>query len=288
MSRVRTVAATEILLVVGLVLFVVAAYVVESLLGIDGPVTVDKPMAIVMAAIPGLLWLVYFYLQDRHEPEPKHFVFAVYLAGAFLAAPISHFVIDLARPPRSGFSLALFSTENIIWAVLVVGLAQEGAKYAVVRYSIYLSSEFDEPMDGIVYMTAAGIGFATYENYYYLQGLDGTVFMGAGAANAVITTLAHACFAGVLGYALGRAKFDSADPTRRGLVLLAGLVVAAVLNGQFAVLEGIVKSSGLEVQPLRGLAYAAGFAAAVFFVTSLLMRRHLDASPHLARSKEAK
>jgi RsiW-degrading membrane proteinase PrsW (M82 family) len=288
LSRVRTVAATEILLVVGLVLFVVAAHVVERVLGIDGPVSVNKPMAIVMAAVPGLLWLVYFYLQDRHEPEPKHFVFGVYLAGAFVAAPMAYFLVDLARPAAGpGASIATLSGDNLVWAFLIVALAQETSKYVVVRYSVYLSPEFDEPMDGIVYMTAAGIGFATYQNYHYLQGLDGSVFLSAGAANTVVVTLAHACFAGVLGYALGRAKFSTVDPVRRSLILLAGLLVAVALNGQFGLLEGIVKSTGLEVQPWRGVAYAAGFAAAVFFVTSLLMRQHLSASPHADASGEA-
>ncbi len=281
MSRVRTVAATEILLVVGLVLFVAAAHVVERVLGLDEPVSVSPLAAIVMSAVPGLLWLVYFYLQDRHEPEPKHFVAGVYLAGAFVAAPLAHFLIELARPEAPlGARFETFSADNIVWTFLVVALAQELSKYLVVRYSIYLSPEFDEPMDGIVYMTAAGIGFATHENYRYLQGLDGAVFMGTGAANAVVITLAHACFAGVLGYALGRAKFTTRTGLARSATLLVGLVVAVVLNGQFNLLEGVVKSSGLTVQPWRGVAYAAGFAAAVFFVTSLLMRRHLSASPH--------
>lgn len=272
---------------VGLVSFVAAAYAAERILGIDGPVAVSKPIAIVMAAIPGLLWLVYFYLQDRHEPEPKHYVFALYLAGAFFAAPVAGFFVDLAAPDASTSTLPPWSAANVVWSIAVVGLAQEALKYGVVRYSIYRSAEFDEPMDGIIYMTACGIGFATYVNYKYLQGLDGSVYLSAGAANAVVVTLAHACFAGVLGYALGRAKFSPADPTRRGLVLLAGLVVAAVLNGQFRLLETAVKPAGLQVQPWRAVAYAAGFAAAVFFVTSVLMRRHLASSPHALADAEA-
>jgi len=262
LSRVRTVVSTEILLVVGLVLFVVAAYAAERLLGVDGPVSLNKPAAIAMSAIPGLLWLVYFYLQDRHEPEPKHFVLGIYLIGAFVAGPVAGFLIDLARPAAGpSATLEILSADNIVWAFLVVALAQELSKYLVVRYTIYLSPEFDEPMDGIVYMTAAGIGFATFQNYHYLQGMDGTVFISVGAANAVVVTLAHACFAGVLGYALGRAKFSSPSPVRRGLTLLAGLLIATALNGQFGLLEGVVKTSGLEVQPWRGVAYAAGFAA---------------------------
>jgi len=236
---------------------------------------------VAFSTLPALLWLGYFYLQDRHEPEPKHFVLGVYLAGAFLAAPVAAFIVHLAEPAFGRrAAITTLSMDHIVWAFLIVAVAQETCKYAVVRYSIYLSPEFDEPMDGIVYMTAAGIGFATYLNYHHLQGLDGRVFLGAGAANAVVVTLAHACFAGVLGYALGRAKFAGAPPMRRSMTLLVGLLAAVVLNGQFDLLESMVRVTGLRVRPWRGVAYAAGFAAAVFFVTSILMRRHLAASPH--------
>lgn len=266
---------------VGLVVFVAGAYAIEKLAGLDGPLHVGPLLAAVMSAIPALLWVGYFYLQDRNEPEPKHYVFGVYLVGAFVAAPVAQFLIDMVAPDTtSGVTFATFSAERVVWAVLVVGVAQELAKYAVVRYSIYLSPEFDEPMDGIIYMTAAGIGFATYENYQYLQGLHGTVFMSTGAANAVVATLAHGCFAGVLGYALGLAKFSGGTSGRRQLILVAGLAAAAVLNGVFALIEDVVKTSGLDIQPWRGVAYAAGFAAVVFFAISLLMRRHLAISPH--------
>ena len=170
-----------------------------------------------------------------------------------------------------------------VMLVIVVGLAQELAKLIVVRYSIYLSSEFDEPMDGIIYMTAAGIGFATAENIRYFGSLDG-VLLGVGAANAVITTMAHACFAGVLGYSLGRAKFSGWSGPTRALHLAGGLVLAAVLNGLFQVLEQKVTSHGLTTEPWRGLIFASGFAVAVFFGTSIMMRRHLAVSPHAARS----
>src|SRR5690606_12710960 len=117
--------------------------------------------------------LGYFYAQDRHEPEPKHYVAGIYLLGAFVAAPLAGFLVDLAAPAsRPGVvALAPLAAGPVVWALLVVAVAQELSKYLVVRYTVYLTAEFDEPMDGIVYMTAAGIGFATYENYQYLQGL---------------------------------------------------------------------------------------------------------------------
>lgn len=273
--------ATELLLVVGLLGFVGAAFAVERLFGLNEPVKLGAPLALLLSTVPALLWLVYFYLQDRHEPEPKHYVLGVYLIGAFVAAPVAAFIIDVALPLRASTIDGSRSAERLVAAIFSVGLAQELAKFLVVRYSIYLSPEFDEPMDGIIYMTAAGIGFATTENVRYFMSLDG-VFLAVGTTNAVVTTLAHACFAGVLGYALGRARFGRGSAVRRNLTLFAGLILAAALNGLFTTLEAVVKSTGMKVQPWRGLAFAAGFAAIVFFVTSLLMRRQLAASPQRA------
>jgi len=40
---------------------------------------------ILMALIPALIWLVFFYQQDRLEPEPKGYVLGVFILGAILA-----------------------------------------------------------------------------------------------------------------------------------------------------------------------------------------------------------
>jgi RsiW-degrading membrane proteinase PrsW (M82 family) len=276
--RTRTLLASEALLLAGLLVFIGAAWAAEKILGLTEPVHLSPLEAIALSCVPALLWLGYFYLQDRNEPEPKHFVFGVYLLGAFVAAPLASFLSGTLFPVAAPSSARL-TAPNVVAAVLSVGLAQELCKYLVVRYSIYLSPEFDEPMDGIIYMTAAGIGFATAENVRYLQGLDGTVFLSTGAMNAVVTTLAHACFAGFLGFALGRARFQATTPAARSLLLVSGLVMAAVLNGVFNLLERIVKTSGMEVQPWRGVAFAAVFAGVVFGGVFLLMRRQLAASP---------
>ncbi len=274
MPRHQAVARTEVLLVAGLLAFVALAWLAERLLGLERPVHIGAIGALVACAVPALLWLGYFYLQDRVEPEPKHFVLGVYLLGAFVAYPIGSFLVGLW--PTAAWTGRL-SAHTLFAAIVPVGLAQELAKYLVVRYSIYLSDEFDEPMDGIIYMTAAGIGFATAENVHALAAAQGTVFLATGAMDIVVSTLAHGCFAGVLGYALGIARFSSA--ARRGPIVLTGLFVAAALNGVFGLLETEVRVAGMDVQPWRGVAFAAIFAAAVFAGVFALMRRHVAASP---------
>jgi protease PrsW len=262
----RTLAKTEILLVTGLLVVVGASFAAERAFGLVGPVRIGPLASLVLAGVPGLLWLSYFYLQDRQEPEPKSYVIGVFLLGAFVAAPVAGF---LSRHTPSPGAL---TAEAFLLAVIPVGLAQELCKYLVVRYSVYLSDEFDEPLDGIIYMTAAGVGFATAENYGYLRGLAGNVFLTTGVMNVVVTTLAHGSIAGVMGYALGQARYIPSAGRRAGILLVA-LLIAALLNGAFTLLEASVKTSGMSVEPWRGVAFAAGFAGLVFGVTYALMAR---------------
>ncbi len=270
MSRARTLVATELLLIAGLLAFIGAAWAAERILGLTTPVRLSPLLSLALAAVPALFWLGYFYLQDRNEPEPKHYVLGVYLLGAFIAPPVASFFMHTfpVGPPASG----RLTAANVVAAIFSVGLAQELAKYLVVRYSVYLSDELDEPMDGIIYMTAAGIGFATAENVRYLQGVDGTVFLATGAMSTVVTTLAHGCFAGFQGYALGRARFARLSAIGRNLFLLGGLIMAATLNGVFTLLQRSLRGSGAQAHPWHGVAAAAGFAAVVFAAVWFLMR----------------
>ena len=281
MRRARLLIGSKLALIGGLLVFVALAWLIELLLGLDRPVSLSPPIAILLAAIPGGLWLAFFHLQDRHEPEPTHFVVGVFFLGMLVAAPLADFLVGQLAPtePLARASLAPFALDRVVRAVLVVGLAQELCKYAAVRYTIYTSPEFDEPMDGVVYMMAVGTGFAVWTNYHRFQDVGGSVYLSIGAAQAVVVTLAHASFAGALGYVLGRARFTRRRPLSRGALLFIGLLGAALLNGQFALVENWVTTRGLASHPWRGVLYAAVAAAVVFAGLSLLIRRLLAESP---------
>src|SRR6478736_2616647 len=248
LRRARVLVGTKFLLIAGLVGFVVVAWLAELVAGLHHPVDLGPLLAALMACIPALFWLGFFYLMDRHEPEPKQLVVGVCVLGALIAAPLADFVQYQAVPPIALeiHGLSPFSLDHILYAVLVAGLAQEMCKYAVVRYTIYMSREFDEPMDGIVYMMACGTGFAVWINYHRLSGQGHQAHLSTGAAQAVVTTLAHASFAGALGYVMGRAKFSRRSAPVRGTLLFLGLLGAAVLNGQFAIVENWIEQEGME------------------------------------------
>src|SRR4029079_8570800 len=216
--RARVLVGSKFVLIAGLVGYVLIAWLIELVGGVHHAVHVGKVVALLMAGIPALFWLGFFYLMDRHEPEPKQLVAGVCVLGAMIAAPLADFVLSQFAPGAAlGVAgLSPFSLDRIVNAVLIVGLAQEMCKYAVVRYTIYLSRELGEPMDGIVYMMACGTGFAVWVNYHRLSGQHHEVYLSIGAAQAVVTTLAHASFAGVLGYVMGRAKFSRRSAPIRG------------------------------------------------------------------------
>lgn len=264
----RRIVRGQLVLLLGLALYVGVVRAVEALWSPD-PQAVGWLPALVIVLVPAAIWLIYFYLMDRYEPEPTHYVLSTFLLGALVAHPLARWVIHDLFTVESWIGLSPLSVEHIAGSFLVVGAAQELIKYVVVRYTVYLSDEFDEPADGIVYATATGIGFATALNF---ELVSSGVLLTFSAINVTITTLAHACFSGVMGYALGQARFAARGGQK---IQIVGLLAAVALNGAFFLLQDLVVRPDIHLAPWRGLILSALFTAAVFGAISLLMRRSL-------------
>lgn len=229
-------------------------------------------LGVVLALVPAALWLGIFYLQDRAEPEPKGYVLGVFFLGALLARAVGQplieevFQVNTWASDQFGLKLAA--------GILIVGTIQEFLKYAAVRYTMFRSQELDELVDGIVYGAAAGLGYATMLNITYVTQTGG-VDLGIGATRIAVTALAHASFAGISGYFLGRAKFAAMGPWW----LPGGLSLAIVLNGVVTVALGAISRTGIQVTPLKGLILAAVVAAITFGALFALMRRSWSGQP---------
>lgn len=275
MSRVRIAVATEVMLLLGLCAFLAAAFLVERGAGLEGAVRLGPIGQLAFAGLPALLWLGYFRAQDIQEAEPRPLVFALFLAGAFIAGPAADLAVQLALAPdvAAAPDFDRLGAERLVSAFLVVAVAQELAIYLVVRYSVYPMPEVAQPIDGLIYTTAVALGFAAFRGHQYLDSLHGEVILSIGAARVVSATLAHASFAAVLGLAIGWAKFSPFGPIKRALVLLGGLGAAVFLDGLFSVAESAIAAPGLGFSPWRAVAFAFGFAVAVFIAVSFPMRR---------------
>ncbi len=252
------------------------AFVLLVVLLVDlvNPTLAGTPLllaGLLLALVPALLWMAFFYLQDRLEPEPKSYVLGIFLLGGLLAQAVAIPVVqDLFQVQRW---LGADPLTTLLGSILVIGLTQEFLKYAAVRYAVYPLPEFDERVDGVIYGTAAGLGFATVLNVHYVLS-SGGVDLKAGVIRIVVTALAQASFSGISGYFLGRAKFE-VEPT---WWLPGGVALAATLNGLFTYLRGELTTTGLSLQgggfnPWPGLILAAIVATATFSLLFYLMRR---------------
>lgn len=234
-------------------------------------------MGVLLAVVPALLWLFFFYSQDVVEPEPKQLVLAVFVLGGLLARAIGTPLID------EGFRVSEWLTASpvfhILGSILVIGFVQQFLIYAAVRYSVYYTAEFDERVDGIIYATAAALGYATVVNIQYVVD-SGGVDLVRGVIRIAVTALALASFGGLSGYFLGRCKFEDEPVWWMPL----GLVLAAVLNGLFSYLLGELTTTAVGLQgggysPWVGLILAAVVAAMTFGVLFYLIRRLAQKAP---------
>jgi protease PrsW len=264
----------DLLAVAALVVLVIGAYLVSPLL----PVSAEPSLALVLAGIalsvaPAAVWLWLSYRQDRVEPEPRSMVLGVFVLGALAAAAVGIPVV------RDVFNVSAWMLDDLLVRLLggflVVGITQSLLKYLVVRFSVYGSAEFDEPTDGILYGTAAGLGYATVLNVDFIVSAGGAA-LGFAAIQVAVTALAHAAFGGVIGYFISGQRLGARPVWWSAL----GIVVAAALTSIFHVARGLVVDgntaiAGVLIGPWLGLIVAGVFAGACFAAVIAAVRREI-------------
>lgn len=173
-----------------------------------------------ISILPGIFWVWYFYRQDYLDPEPWRLIFLSFIAGALAVIPVS--IIE------TPYASELNNTDNL-WSLfflilIVVGFSEEGFKFLAAYLAVYRKKEFNEVMDGIIYLVTAALGFAVVENLLYTKLYGYQV----GAIRAVVTSLAHAGFSGIVGFNFGMAR---CYPEKRRFYIISGLVWGSLLHG---------------------------------------------------------
>lgn len=175
-----------------------------------------------IACAPGVSIALYVYLNDKHEPEPPALLVRAFLCGilaTFLTMAVS-VPINLLVP-----IVAHDLTSQAIHAFVLVAFVEELSKFVFVLGIFYRNSNFNEPFDGIVYSVMVSMGFATFENILYVS--DGGWEV---AIIRMITAVpAHATFGILMGFYLGKAKFEH----RKGYYVLHALGIATLFHGAY-------------------------------------------------------
>lgn len=182
-------------------------------------------MNLFLAAIaPVCIILIYIYVKDKYEKEPKRLLIFNFVLGAIisiLVTTILYYFFDIALPLTNHTSVF----QQFIKAFFVVGLSEEFSKYIIVRYFAQPNKAFNEPFDGIVYAVMVSMGFAATENIFYVieSGYETALL------RAFTAIPAHATFGILMGYYMGKAKFSN----NKTILNLTGLFFAVLFHGAY-------------------------------------------------------
>lgn len=197
---------------------------------------------LILGIAPSIIWLLFFLREDVH-PEPKRMVIFIFLLGMLVTPIIGFFECLPMGFTEKGELKCLAKSiflENfplpwnlLLYFFLVVALIEEVSKYLVVRLKILKDPEFDEPIDSMLYMIIAALGFAAIENILNLFSLKELLIE---KVSVIITfrfigpTFLHALSSGTIGYFLARSFFE---PKRKTRLLIFGFALAIALHGLF-------------------------------------------------------
>ncbi len=184
-------------------------------------------LLLLIAITPGIAILLYVYYRDKYEKEPPSLVWKVFVYGmiaALVAGGIELLLYSFHFYWLKKHALFVFA---FLYSFLVIGPVEEGVKYLVTYNVAFKDSEFNEPMDGIVYAVSASLGFATFENVLYVLQYG----MKVGIERAFISVPVHAFFGIIMGSFLGKAKFKKG--TKRDNLMWKAFYIPALFHGFF-------------------------------------------------------
>lgn len=167
-------------------------------------------LLLIFGFAPSFIWLLFYLRRDQH-PESNSMVLKVFVWG-MLITPLALLLELVLAIPFGTSSLAkgddLFGQPLVIVLILVAvvpALVEEFLKYQVVRQKVLHTSHFDEPLDIMLYMVIAGLGFAAVENFsqaleLYLDGHSHVQILWIILIRFLGATLLHTLSCGIFGY----------------------------------------------------------------------------------------
>ncbi|PIP29993.1 hypothetical protein COX26_01160 [Candidatus Jorgensenbacteria bacterium CG23_combo_of_CG06-09_8_20_14_all_54_14] len=255
---------------------------------------VTSVFAVLIAFAPALVWLAFFLREDVH-PEPKKWLSIAFFAGALASVPA--FFLQWGVQGAMGIVGG-----GALFLVLAFAFIEEVFKFLAAYLVVRKNPVFDEPIDAMIYLVVAALGFATVENVFVMNGMASMRasfgdFLAAGTPlytlsfRLVGATLLHALSSALVGYywarglawprlahlaqapapaspeTTGRGGERTVDAGRAGRAagkwIAGGLVAATVLHAFFNYLVTMFQETNL-IYPTLFLV-AAGFFVLVDF-----------------------
>lgn len=212
--------------------------------------------SVIAAVVPVLLYVGLIYWVDHYEKEPVWLLSAAFIWGAIPAALLALLFNSLFSLPF--YFLLSESSAELASGGAIAPVVEEIAKGLVLFLILVLRrNELDSPLDGIIYGTMVGMGFAMVENILYYS----SYFRDSGAAGwnelvlvrGMVFGLNHALYSAMTGLGIALARMSNRWPVRIGAPFL-GLLAAITLHS----VHNVAMFSGSLPGFLTGLTFGWG------------------------------
>ena len=200
---------------------------------------------LIFATLPVPIYISLILWLDRYESEPLWLLAVVFFWGATVAVFIAFIVNSVGAMLVA--SAAGLEAGEVYGAVISAPIFEESAK-GLVLFIVFFwkKDEFDGILDGIVYASMVGLGFAMTENvqYYGKAALEGGLEAGRNLfiLRGTIAPFSHPLFTSMTGIGLGWAK-QSSNKAIKILMPILGLGLAITLHATWnltAMIHGLL------------------------------------------------
>lgn len=179
--------------------------------------------------LPALLWLWFWLQEDSLHPEPKSRIMMVFLAG-IVTIPI---VLPLEKFIFTTFLSSISLITVIFWAS-----TEEIFKYLAAYFTALKNKVVDEPIDSVIYMITAALGFSALENTLFLFNIIDVGLLSqsviTGNSRFLGATLLHIASSATIGVMMGLSYYKK--PWVKNVFLVLGLCTAIILHVIFNLL----------------------------------------------------
>lgn len=188
--------------------------------------------AILGGVLPALVWLAFWLREDYKNPEPKKLILETFLLGmgAVIIVLLFQKWVDILFPGRTLLAI-------ILWVIL-----EETFKFMAALFGGLKSTEDNEPIDPIIYMITAALGFVALENTLFIVGpLIGKDFITGiitGNLRFVGASLLHVVSSGIIGVSLAFSFLK--EKKKRVIWGIVALILAIIFHSSFnlAIIHG--------------------------------------------------
>jgi len=206
---------------------------------------------------PVAIWLYFWLKEDRVHPEPPRRIALVFIAGAL--AVVLAYALERLWCQSSWFATACQNISNplnnqiggsekivfILWSA-----TEEILKLLAAYLMVFNHPDFNEPVDAMIYLITAALGFAALENAFFLFDIlfqqptgVGLTFLLTGNLRFLGANITHIVSSAVVGAMVGLSFCLSLG--RRLVYALIGLITASLLHALFNLL--IITSDGGQI-----------------------------------------